>query len=87
YIMSMSHFDKGILAGVGPTTTVSHKFGERDIEGLKQLHDCGIIYYDSGPCLLCVMTRGNDFAELEGIIADITRLISAEMNGGSKSKK
>jgi len=83
YIMSKSHFEQGILAGVGPNTTVSHKFGERDIEGMKQLHDCGIIFYDSGPCLLCVMTRGGDFVQLEQVIADITKIVSSEMNGGS----
>ncbi len=79
YIMSLSSFDNGIKAGIETGTTVAHKFGERDIEGIKQLHDCGIIYYDSGPCLLCVMTRGDNFAELETVIADITKIITAEM--------
>lgn len=79
YILSLSHFDKGIKAGVEQNTTVSHKFGERDIEGVKQLHDCGIIYYDTGPCLVCIMTRGDDFEELETVIADITKIITAEM--------
>ncbi len=80
YIMSLSHFDKGIVQGVGQGITVSHKFGERDIDGVRQLHDCGIIYFESAPCLICIMTRGNNFEELEDVIADIASIIKKEVD-------
>jgi hypothetical protein len=40
----------------------------------RELHDCGIVYLPDNPYLLCVMTKGNDFAKMEKIIEEISRL-------------
>lgn len=76
-ILSKSNFDKGIVAGIKNSVVIAHKFGERTLNNtnLKQLHDYGIIYKPQMPYILCVMTRGNNFEQLEKIIADISKII------------
>jgi hypothetical protein len=55
---------------------VAHKFGERGgIEGGQQLHDCGIVYSQSGPYVLCIMTRGRSLEELKTVIADLSKIV------------
>jgi beta-lactamase class A len=76
-ILSKTSFNKGLLAGLPKGLTVSHKFGERAFSdsNIKQLHECGIVYHDKTPYLICIMTRGTDFAQLEPVIADISAIV------------
>ncbi len=69
-------YTEGIVAGVPDDILVSHKFGERSNASTqeKQLHDCGIIYAEKDPYLLCVMTRGNDFSQLSNALKEISKL-------------
>jgi beta-lactamase class A len=75
-IMSKSEFRTGLVAGVPPNVTVSHKFGEKSDanDGTVQLHDCGIVYYPRHPYLLCVMSQGSNFELLDDVIAEISRI-------------
>lgn len=74
-ILSRTEFTKGIVGGVPKSIKVSHKFGERELsEGIKQLHDCGIVYHPNSPYLLCIMTRGSDLLSQEDVIAKISSL-------------
>jgi beta-lactamase class A len=69
-LLSRTNFNKGLVAGLPGGTAVAHKFGERanaDTNEL-QLHDCGIIYSSQSPYLLCVMTRGVSYSDLEETI-------------------
>lgn len=79
-ILSKTSFEQGILAGIPKGTVVSHKFGERayNDSNVKQLHDCGIVYLANHPYLLCVMTRGNDFAQLGSVIAGVSDIVYKE---------
>jgi len=74
-LLADSAFVKGIRKGVPENIEVAHKFGQRDINGVgvKQLHDCGIVYHPNGPYLLCIMTRGYDYDALGEILADISK--------------
>jgi beta-lactamase class A len=75
-------FDHGIVAGVPTTITVSHKFGELETpEGVRQLHDCGIVYAPLNPYVLCVMTQGKDFKKLERFLQEISKLTYARVTG------
>ncbi len=81
--LTLVEFKKGLVAGVPSNVKVAHKFGERRIIGekdIKQLHDCGIIYYPNHPYLLCVMTRGSDFENLMDNISDISRFVYEEID-------
>lgn len=75
-LLSDTDYKDGIVAGVPSEVRVAHKFGERFFaEDIKQFHDCGIVYYPKNPYLLCVMTRGNYFDKLPGIISAISKMV------------
>jgi beta-lactamase class A len=82
-MLAKVEYKEGLVAGVGKGISVAHKFGERKVEengtSLNQLHDCGIVYYEKYPYLLCVMTRGKDFNELSGAIAQTSRIVFSEI--------
>ncbi|MEK7745841.1 MAG: serine hydrolase [Elusimicrobiota bacterium] len=72
-----SEFDQGLAAGLPPGTMTAHKFGERAYPegGLRQLHDCGIIYHPRTPYVLCVMTRGEAVGDLVSVLRDASALV------------
>jgi beta-lactamase class A len=79
-LLSQSDFKEGLVAGIPPTVTIAHKFGEREYgAGNQELHECGIIYTDS-PYLLCVMTRGSDIKKQVGALRDISQFIYSGVN-------
>jgi hypothetical protein len=78
-LLTYTTFTKGLVAGVA-STTIAHKFGEytrteNNAVKLRELHDCGIVYYPKKPYLICVMTKGTDFPSLERIIANISKTV------------
>ena len=87
-LLSKAEFGGGLRAGVPSRVTVTHKFGERKIDDEIQFHDCGIVYYPDRPYLLCVMTRGENLADLVSAVQDISHLAFSEvdnqMRGGGR---
>lgn len=80
--LAQSDFKGGLVAGVPATVKVAHKFGERifsNEENVKQLHDCGIIYFPDNPYLLCVMTRGSEWESLSDFIKVVSEKVYQEM--------
>lgn len=77
--LSESKYNDGLRAGVPSNVPLAHKFGERVFEDASQLHDCGIIYHDTSPYILCLMTRGNDFKDLASVIKDISKNVYEEV--------
>jgi len=79
-ILSEATFKDGLVAGLPAGAVVAHKFGERvtgsgdQIESV-ELHDCGIVYANQGPYLLCVMTRGKNLNSLSTTIATISKMV------------
>jgi len=87
--LSEVDFPYGIVAGVPPNVTVAHKFGERTLGEhgeIKQLHDCGIVYYPNHPYLLCVMSRGASFEYLDDSIREISRIAFEAVDGQYRGK-
>jgi beta-lactamase class A len=78
--LTKTDYTKGLVAGVPPKITVAHKFGLRKVNGIKQLHDCGIVYYPDHPYLLCVMTSGPIPEYLDTTIAEISGFIYEEID-------
>ena len=79
--LAQSDFNQGLRGGVPPDVVVAHKFGERFAEsGVKQLHDCGIVYYPGNPYLLCIMTSGENFDALAAVIQHISGVIYQEVD-------
>lgn len=80
-LLSKVKFDRGLKAGIPQDTQVAHKFGERtflDISNqplIKELHDCGIIYHQKNPYILCVMTSGNDLLKQASFIKEVSKSV------------
>lgn len=80
-ILSKTDFKGGLVAGVPNGITVAHKFGESGVlQGDRQLHDCGIVYYPQHPYLLCIMSSGDKIEDLEKVIADVSRFVFEEVS-------
>lgn len=89
-LLTKTDFKKGIIASVPEDTVVAHKFGERETgidSDLKQLHDCGIVYYPKHPYLICIMTRGKNFEKLAEAIRDLSKTIYDDVNQNIKGTK
>lgn len=79
-ILAKVVFTKGLISGLPDGIPVAHKFGERELQdGIKQLHDCGIVYYPKNPYLLCIMTRGTDYNRLSLVIGTISKKIYEDL--------
>lgn len=73
-LLTDAAFAGGIATPLGDVP-VARKFGERGSGGEKEFHEIGIIYLDSHPYLLGVMTRGNNYDELISVVESISRLV------------
>lgn len=73
-ILSKSTYQKGLRAGVPANIPVASKFGTNE-DNFIQLHDCGIVYHPQRPYILCIMTKGTNYAGQEKFIADTSRLV------------
>lgn len=74
-LLSRTSYKNALVAGVPDGTIVAHKFGERELGTVIQLHDCGIVYAPGQPYLICVMTRGADLKSLSGVIQRISNIV------------
>ncbi len=92
-LLTKTDFNKGLATGLPPNTLVAHKFGEHTYALADrtpvshELHDCGIIYYPNDPYLLCVMTKGQNFSDLEKVVGDISKMIYDFVVASSASAK
>jgi beta-lactamase class A len=78
-LMSEAEFKQGLVSNLPASVVISHKFGEREVgDGTHQLHDCGIVYYPKHPYLLCIMTKGPNFADLAKTIQQISSKIYSD---------
>jgi beta-lactamase class A len=82
-LLAQSSFKDGIMSGLPQGMKVCHKFGEwgQPVAGsLHELHESGIIYFDSNPVLVTIMTKGREVKPLPGVISDITKLVYSRMS-------
>jgi beta-lactamase class A len=82
-LLKESDYKEGLIAGIPSNISVAHKFGEFALQGdkpVRQLHECGIVYYPKNPYLLCVMTDGDDFSEQSLLIKKISEAVYQEVS-------
>ncbi len=81
-ILSRSKYKEALAKSLPNGVSVSHKFGERQYTDTmeKQLHDCGIVYAQNRPYLLCVMTRAKDFTKAAKAIDKIASQIYSDIS-------
>ncbi len=78
-IMAHAEFERWIKKPLPANIEVSHKFWERSYldrttgKTMNAFHDCGVVYYDKYPYLLCLMTKWEaPLEELEQIVEEIS---------------
>lgn len=79
-LLSQAHYKNALVAGVPAGITVAHKFGDTTVSGSPELHDCGIVYLPNHPYLLCVMTKGANFAGLQTSIQAVSAAAYAQFS-------
>ena len=79
-LLSQCDFKKGIVKGLPDGVKVAHKFGESGTPQLHELHESAIVYLDSNPYLLTVMTRGTDLDKMADVMGFISKLAYERMN-------
>jgi beta-lactamase class A len=78
--LSKSDFKFGLVASLPANIVVAHKFGFWAENGVRLLHDCGIVYYPNNPYLLCVMTSAPDKEGYDPTISELSRFIYQEVD-------
>ncbi len=84
-ILSKATFSDGIRAWVPKHINVAHKFWERGYtdetwKNIRQLHDCGIVYYKKYPYLICMVTKWDDFATNASVISSTSKIVFEEIS-------
>lgn len=76
-LLSRTEFSDGIRSGVPENVKVASKFGERGfVESTKtQIHECGIIYDNGSPYLICIMTEGDNLDQQTALISNLSRIV------------
>lgn len=75
-----STFREGICKNLDPSIPVAHKFGERIINNVAQLHEFGIVYYRNEPYLIGVMGKANSLTPLKEMVSDVSGMVYAYMS-------
>ncbi len=76
-LMTKATFTEGLTKYLPENVLVAHKYGVRTYPKTneKQLHNCGIVYKNSSPYILCVMTKGKDLKKQAELIASISQKV------------
>lgn len=74
-LLSKCDFNEGIINGLPQGTLVAHKFGESGTPNDMQLHESAIVYSNSKPYLLTIMTKGKDNVTLCKLISEISATV------------
>jgi len=79
--LSKTEFHWAIEDGVPEDVIVAHKFGERSFgdSNIKYLHDCGIVYNERFPYILCIMTTGYNLNRQAVSIKRISKFVYEEI--------
>ncbi|UEG49254.1 class A beta-lactamase-related serine hydrolase [Ferruginibacter lapsinanis] len=85
-LLSDSDFKNGLVAGIPSDCKIAHKFGEGGYTTAPQLSESGIIYSNSAPYILTVMTKGTDVKKLPEVISSISKMVYKKMQDPSTVK-
>ena len=80
-LLAHSGFKNGLEKGNNRQSNlvIAHKFGERDSNGIFELHDVGIVYKNGGAYLIGIMAKGNSRLDLEQFIGQISTTLTSAL--------
>ncbi len=84
-LLSKVEFNEWLRAWVPNNIAMSHKFWERGYydenwKYVRQLHDCGIVYYEKYPYLACIVTKWDNFDKNAEVIQNTSKIIFEEIS-------
>ncbi len=72
-LLTECNFRSGLVKDLPAGLIVAHKFGERGVIGhAMDFSESGIIYSNSQPYLIVIMTRGNDVRQLSTVVRELS---------------
>ncbi|MCX6291166.1 MAG: class A beta-lactamase-related serine hydrolase [Bacteroidetes bacterium] len=77
-LLTKSTYKDGLLKSLNTNFPIAHKFGERIINHVQQLHEVGIFYADSHPYILGVMSTGSDLRQLSSMLSQVSQIVYEE---------
>jgi beta-lactamase class A len=83
-LLTHTEFTKGIARELPTEIAVSHKFGEAGDADMHQLHESGIVFLNSTPYIITIMTRGRDLEKLPDVLSHISKVTYDYMNAAVK---
>lgn len=86
-ILTKTEFNEGITSKLPKDLKVAHKFAERTLVyddnsvATEQIHECGLVYLKNfkDPYILCVLTEGSSYKDLEYVLSEISLSIYNDM--------
>jgi len=74
-LLTKSTFKDGFLKNTSFNFPVAHKFGERIVSNVQELHEVGIFFDGAEPYLLGVMSSGRDLGQLSDILGVVSKTV------------
>ncbi|MEI6885514.1 MAG: serine hydrolase [Bacteroidota bacterium] len=74
-ILSECNFRDGLVKELPKGIITAHKFGERAIDYDVNFSESAIVYYNSNPYLLTIMTRGRDVKHQTVLVSELSKAI------------
>lgn len=80
-LLAQSNFKIWLRWLLPDAVKIANKFWERHILDTweKQIHDCGIVFLEKQPYVICIMTKWNDFDKQIKIIQNISKIVYDEI--------
>jgi len=86
-LLTQCTYSNGLKRNLPKDVSVAYKFGEKNLDGVQQLHEMGIVYKDNQTYLIGIMTKGRDVKILEDFIAELSKLVFDYFEKNEKSVK
>jgi len=78
-LLNQCDFKDGLVKELPSSVKVAHKFGEWGNNQVQELHESGLIYINSAPYVITIMTKGTDVTKLPKVISDISKFVYDKM--------
>lgn len=91
-LLTQTDFKEGIIKWVPKNVQVANKFGERIYtneagEKFYKIHDCGVVYYEQYPYMICIASEGKNEKILANTIGETSRIVYEEISRAYPEKK
>ncbi len=77
-LLTKSTYKEGLTKNITGNFPVAHKFGERVVSDVHELHEVGIFYVHHQPYMLGVMSTGRDLNQLSSVLSQISDVVYRE---------